>query len=222
MKEDEGGAEDAAGRRCRGADRGWRSSRSSGHGGHGIPVVDPAGTVTLDAVRERGACSGGDRRPHAARRTCPPSPIGWVCRWALKCEQLQPIGAFKIRGAYTAIARIAREGRGQRCRHPVQRQPRTSHRLRGPARSDSGPSSSCRAPRPQVKVDGVRRHGGEVVFAGAVRSAEQGERAEADRAGRGARAGAAVRPSRRRDRAGDRGPRDSGAASRRRDDPRRR
>ena len=32
---------------------------------------------------------------------------------------------------------------------------------------------------PQVKVDGVRRYGGEVVLAGATRSAEQGARAEA-------------------------------------------
>jgi threonine dehydratase len=32
---------------------------------------------------------------------------------------------------------------------------------------------------PRVKVDGVRRHGGEVVLAGARRSAEQGARAEA-------------------------------------------
>ena len=32
---------------------------------------------------------------------------------------------------------------------------------------------------PRIKVDGVRRHGGEVVFAGAVRSLEQGQRAEA-------------------------------------------
>jgi threonine dehydratase len=32
---------------------------------------------------------------------------------------------------------------------------------------------------PRIKVDGVRRHGGEVVFAGAVRSLEQLQRAEA-------------------------------------------
>ena len=29
----------------------------------------------------------------------------------LKCEQLQPVGAFKIRGAYNAVARVAAEGR---------------------------------------------------------------------------------------------------------------
>jgi threonine dehydratase len=35
------------------------------------------------------------------------------------------------------------------------------------------------ASTPRIKVDGVRRHGGEVVFAGAVRSSEQQERAQA-------------------------------------------
>jgi threonine dehydratase len=29
----------------------------------------------------------------------------------LKCENLQPVGAFKIRGAYNAVARVARDGR---------------------------------------------------------------------------------------------------------------
>jgi threonine dehydratase len=30
---------------------------------------------------------------------------------SLKCEHLQPIGAFKIRGAYTAISRLPAESR---------------------------------------------------------------------------------------------------------------
>jgi threonine dehydratase len=30
---------------------------------------------------------------------------------ALKCEQLQPVGAFKLRGAYNALARVAAEKR---------------------------------------------------------------------------------------------------------------
>src|SRR5919106_311529 len=33
--------------------------------------------------------------------------------FALKCEHLQPIGAFKIRGAYTAISRIPTELRNR-------------------------------------------------------------------------------------------------------------
>ena len=78
----------------------------------GIPVVDPAGTVTLAAVRDaaRGLEGIAVRTPIvdlpvlASRLGV---PVG------LKCEQLQPIGAFKIRGAYTALARIAREGRAK-------------------------------------------------------------------------------------------------------------
>lgn len=95
----------------------------------------------------------------------------------IKCEQLQPVGAFKIRGAYTAISRIAREGKargivtassgnhGQAVAY--------SARLFGLRAVVVMPAST-----PEVKVDGVRRHGGEVVFAGAVRSAEQAARAE--------------------------------------------
>ena len=40
---------------------------------------------------------------------------------ALKCEHLQPIGAFKIRGAYTAISRIPPERSQPRRHHLFQR-----------------------------------------------------------------------------------------------------
>ena len=95
----------------------------------------------------------------------------------LKCEQLQPIGAFKVRGAFTAIARLAPEARG-----------------RGVVTSSSGNHGQAVAwvarrfgirsvvvmpeSAPAVKVGGVRRYGGEVVFAGATRSPEQQARAE--------------------------------------------
>jgi threonine dehydratase len=95
----------------------------------------------------------------------------------LKLEQLQPIGAFKIRGAYTALSRLE-----------------PAVRARGVVTSSSGnhgqavayaarafgvravvvmPESAAR-----VKVDGVRASGGEVVFAGATRSPEQTREAE--------------------------------------------
>ena len=72
---------------------------------------------------------------------------------------------------------------------------------------------------PQVKVDGVRRHGGEVVLAGATRSAEQGARAEAIARDEGPHHDSALRPSRRDRGAGHDRPRDPGAAARRRDHP---
>ena len=96
---------------------------------------------------------------------------------ALKCELLQPVGAFKIRGAYYAVARaVAAGARG------VVTQSSGNH---GQAVAFAARSFGCRAvvvmpaSTPSVKVEGVRRHGGEVVFAGATRSGEQRLRAEA-------------------------------------------
>jgi threonine dehydratase len=97
---------------------------------------------------------------------------------SLKCELLQPIGAFKIRGAYNAIARVAAAGgvRG------VVTQSSGNH---GQAVAFAAGRFGLRAvvvmpeSTPAVKVEGVLRYGGEVVLAGATRSAEQGARAEA-------------------------------------------
>jgi threonine dehydratase len=90
----------------------------------------------------------------------------------LKCEHLQPIGAFKIRGAFTAIAALA-----------------PADRARGVVTSSSGNHGQAVAAvarrfgipsvivmpesAPGIKVAGVRSHGGEVVFAGKTRSPQQ-------------------------------------------------
>src|SRR5437867_6525505 len=77
---------------------------------------------------------------------------------ALKCELLQPIGAFKIRGAYTAIARVAAEGA-----HGVVTQSSGNH---GQAVAFAARRFGLRAvvvmpaSTPAVKIEGVRRHGG--------------------------------------------------------------
>ncbi len=97
---------------------------------------------------------------------------------ALKCELLQPIGAFKIRGAYNAVARVMAAGgvRG------IVTQSSGNH---GQAVAFAARQFGLRAvvvmpeSTPAVKIEGVRRHGGEVVLAGATRSGEQGARAEA-------------------------------------------
>jgi threonine dehydratase len=95
----------------------------------------------------------------------------------IKCEQLQPIGAFKIRGAYNAVSHVAAAGRAT----GVVTQSSGNH---GQAVAYAGRAFGLRAvvvmpsSAPRVKVDGVRRHGGEVEFAGAVRSAQQLLRAE--------------------------------------------
>jgi threonine dehydratase len=96
----------------------------------------------------------------------------------LKCELFQPIGAFKIRGAYNAVARAAAAGRIA----GVVTQSSGNH---GQAVAFAARRFGLRAvvvmpaSTPAVKIEGVRRQGGEVVLAGATRSAEQAARAEA-------------------------------------------
>jgi threo-3-hydroxy-L-aspartate ammonia-lyase len=96
---------------------------------------------------------------------------------SLKCEQLQPIGAFKIRGAYHAVARLGSNG----ARGVVT----PSSGNHGQALAYAARAFGLRAvvvmpaSTPRIKVDGIRRHGGEVVFAGQVRSEEQQAKAEA-------------------------------------------
>ncbi|HEY5488420.1 MAG TPA: pyridoxal-phosphate dependent enzyme, partial [Candidatus Limnocylindrales bacterium] len=83
----------------------------------------------------------------------------------VKPENLQPSGSFKIRGAYNTLSQLSDEEKG-----------------RGVVAHSSGNHAQavCLAARllgiravvvmpdnaPQVKVDGVRRYGGEIVFVG--------------------------------------------------------
>lgn len=83
----------------------------------------------------------------------------------LKCENFQPMGAFKLRGAYNMIARLSPDVRAAgvvtySSGNHGQAVALAAERLRIPAVVVM-PTSA-----PAVKVDGVRRYGGEVVFAG--------------------------------------------------------
>ena len=95
----------------------------------------------------------------------------------LKCEHLQPIGAFKIRGAYTAVSRLSPESRAR----GVITYSSGNH---GQAVAFAARLLGTRAVvvmperAPAIKVEGVRRYGGEVVIAGNS-SAERWERARA-------------------------------------------
>ena len=95
----------------------------------------------------------------------------------LKCELLQPVGAFKIRGAYNAVARAAAAG----ARGIVTQSSGNHGQAVAFAARRFGLHAVVVMPAstPAVKVEGVRGHGGEVVFAGATRSGEQRLRAEA-------------------------------------------
>jgi len=81
----------------------------------------------------------------------------------LKCEHLQPTGAFKIRGAWTALSRLSESDR----RAGVVTHSSGNH---GQAVACAARRAGVRAvvvmpaSAPAVKVEGVRRHGGEVVF----------------------------------------------------------
>jgi threonine dehydratase len=84
---------------------------------------------------------------------------------SLKCEQLQPIGAFKIRGAYTAISRISPENRAQGV---ITYSSGNHGQAVAFAARRLGIRSVVVMPEraPAVKVEGVKRLGGEVVIAG--------------------------------------------------------
>jgi threonine dehydratase len=83
----------------------------------------------------------------------------------LKGEQLQPVGAFKIRGAYTAISRIPPE---QRARGVITYSSGNHGQAVAFAAQLLGIRSVVVMPQraPAIKVAGVRRLGGEVVIAG--------------------------------------------------------
>lgn len=97
--------------------------------------------------------------------------------WFLKCEQLQPIGAFKIRGAFTAIDRLGPAGRAGGV---VTSSSGNHGQAVAWAARRFGIRSVVVMPEsaPGVKVAGVKSYGGEVVFAGPTRSPEQQARAE--------------------------------------------
>ena len=95
----------------------------------------------------------------------------------LKVESRQPMGAFKLRGAYTAVSRLPAD---RRARGLVT----SSSGNHGLALAWAGRHFGVRAvvvmpsSAPRVKIEGIQRLGGEVVFAGEVRSPEQMARAE--------------------------------------------
>jgi threonine dehydratase len=137
---------------------------------------DPRTTITLEALRSAAAGLAGIalRTPLL---TAPTLSERLGAPVALKCEHLQPIGAFKIRGAYTAISRIPAEARAR----GVITYSSGNH---GQAVAFAAHLLGIRAVvvmperAPAIKVEGVKRYGGEVIIAGNS-SAERGARARA-------------------------------------------
>jgi threonine dehydratase len=101
----------------------------------------------------------------------------------LKCESLQPGGAFKIRGAYNMVARLTPE---QRTRGVVTYSSGNHGQAMALAARELGAPAVVVMPTtaPAIKVEGVRSFGAEVIFAGTT-STHRRERAEAEAASRG-------------------------------------
>ena len=101
----------------------------------------------------------------------------------LKCENLQPGGAFKIRGAYNMVAQLDPDAR----RRGVVTYSSGNHgqALALAARELGAPAVVVMpTTAPAIKVEGARGFGAEVIFAGTT-SVERRVRAEAEAAARG-------------------------------------
>jgi threonine dehydratase len=101
----------------------------------------------------------------------------------LKCENLQPAGAFKIRGAYNMVAQL---DTAQRAAGVITYSSGNHGQAMALAARTLGAPAVVVMPTtaPQVKVDGARALGAEVIFAGTT-SSERRTRAEAEAAARG-------------------------------------
>lgn len=101
----------------------------------------------------------------------------------LKCESLQPGGAFKIRGAYNMVAQLTDE---QRTRGVVTFSSGNHGQALALAARELGAPAVVVMPTtaPKIKVDGCRAFGAEVIFAGTT-SVDRRVRAEEEAAKRG-------------------------------------
>jgi threonine dehydratase len=135
--------------------------------------------VTLTDIRE-----AARRLESIARKT----PIVDVSAAAgrplfLKCESLQPSGAFKIRGAYNMVARLTPE---ERRRGVVTYSSGNHGQAMALAARELGAPAVVVMPTtaPAIKVEGARAFGAEVIFEGTT-SSERRRRAEEEAARRG-------------------------------------
>ena len=115
--------------------------------------------ATLEGIRAAAARIEG-----IARRT-PVLDLAPLLPLHVKCEQMQPIGAFKIRGAYNYLARLTES---QRSRGVVTYSSGNHGQAVAFAAQRFGVPAVIVMPEtaPAVKVDGARRWGAEVQFAG--------------------------------------------------------
>src|SRR6188474_3744646 len=101
----------------------------------------------------------------------------------LKCESLQPGGAFKIRGAYNMVARLTDD---QRRRGVITYSSGNHGQAMALAARQLGAPAVVVMPTtaPAIKVEGARSFGAEVIFEGTT-SVDRRTRAEAEADTRG-------------------------------------
>jgi threonine dehydratase len=101
----------------------------------------------------------------------------------LKCESLQPAGAFKIRGAYNMVAQL---DPGARARGVITYSSGNHGQAMALAARELGAPAVVVMPTtaPRIKIDGARSFGAEIILAGTT-SADRLARAEAEAAARG-------------------------------------
>lgn len=136
---------------------------------------DVAELVPVESIRDAARGLQG-----VAVRT-PLIPAAWLSEASgvearLKCESFQPIGAFKLRGAYTMVARLPGE---ERARGVITYSSGNHAQAVAFAARAFGVRAVIVMPEnaPAVKVEGTRRLGGEVVLEGTT-SEERRARAE--------------------------------------------
>lgn len=138
--------------------------------------------VSLDDIR---AAAG---RVRAAAVRTPALEVSWpgpapAHRFLIKCENLQPMGAFKVRGAFNMLAQLTDD---QRARGVVTYSSGNHGQGVAMAAHAMGVHAVIVMPTtaPAVKVEGVRGYGAEVIFEGTTSIARQ-QRAEKEAAERG-------------------------------------
>lgn len=106
-----------------------------------------------------------------------PSPL------FLKCENLQPMGAFKIRGAFNMISQLSKD---QLARGVITYSSGNHGQAVAMAAQKLGAPAVIVMPTtaPQVKVEGCKSYGAEVIMAGTT-SLDRQQRAEEEAAARG-------------------------------------
>jgi threonine dehydratase len=135
--------------------------------------------VTLDDVRQAA------RRVAGIARVTPLVDVSAAAGRPLlvKCEGMQPSGAFKIRGAYNMVAQLTDE---QRRRGVITFSSGNHGQAMALAARELGAPAVVVMPTtaPQIKIDGARSFGAEVIFAGTT-STDRRLRAEAEASARG-------------------------------------